>query len=252
FVIGLSLLIFATPVFAGDKVYKIQCDNTAPYIFWTDESKTKVTGLWAETVRAVMTSMGETHEEFKIYPWSRLLDMGLKGEVDGVFGAAINEERLHYMWFPKEPLLADPWVFWIRKSDIGKLKFTAYADLKNHRIGLVRGYNYTKELWDFVKKEQNYEEVVHDSMNFRKLIKGRVDYIASALHFGAHVAIEEGILEQVQPLTEKPIVNSVFYVMFNKKNVSPEWVNKFSEHLAAFKKTAEYRALMNKFGVMAD
>jgi polar amino acid transport system substrate-binding protein len=247
--IALMLVTVSSLSLAGERVFKIHCDNTPPFVFWTDKSETDVTGLWAETVRAVMKNMGEKHEPFRIYPWGRLLDMGLKGEIDGVFSASMNEERLKLMWFPQEPLMEDPWLFWIRKSDSGKLKFSSYEDLKGYRIGLVKDYNYTPELWDFVKKEQNYEEVVHDPLNFRKLMLGRVDYIVSTLNFGTYIAREEGILDQVLPLTEKPIVKSKFYIMFNKNNVSQDWVSQFSDHLAEFKQTQAYANLLKKFGV---
>ncbi|MGE0087710.1 MAG: substrate-binding periplasmic protein [Desulfococcaceae bacterium] len=244
-----SAFIFISSAVAGDKVFKIHCDSTPPFIYWTDDNHTAVTGLWAETVSSVMRIMGEKHEPFQIFPWGRLLEMGLKGEFDGIFSATMNEERKKVMWYPKEPLMVEPWIFWIRKSDADKLKFTSYEDLKGHRIGLVKDYTYTPELWEFVKKENNYEEVVHDPLNFRKLVKGRLDYVVSSVNFGAYIAKEEGITDLVHPLTEKPVVDSRFYIIFSKQKVSEEWVNRFSGHLAAFKQTQEYRNLLKKFGV---
>jgi len=239
---------FASTSFAAERVYSLQCDSTPPFNYF-DKKENRVTGFWVEMVDAVMHRMGEKHEEFGIFPWARLLDMGLKGELDGVFGASKNEDREKLMWFPDEPLMDDPWLFWINKSNQGKLKFTSLEDLKGHSVGLVRGYSYTPELWDFVKKEKNYEEVAHDALNFRKLALGRIDYIASTLRFGGYTAREEGVAEQVVPLTEKPIVNSVFYIMFNKQRVSKEWVDRFSAQLKAFKTTDEYAALKTKYGM---
>jgi len=245
--LSLFLTALASAAFAGERIYNLQCDSTPPWIYF-DKTENRVVGLWAAMVRGAMKSMGEKHEEFTIFPWARLLEMGLKGELDGVFGATINEERMKVMWFPEEPLMEDPWVLWIRKADVGKLKFTSFEDLKGHTVGLVRGYNYTKEFWDFVKAEKNYEEVTHDAMNLRKLVEGRVDYAVAALRFGGYTAREEGFLEQVVPLTEKTIVNSVFYIMFNKGKVSQEWVQKFSEHLKKFKGTDEYAKLLVQYG----
>lgn len=248
FAVVLVFLLLGLPARAGERVFNIQCDSTPPYIYW-DESENRVTGLWAETVRAVMARLGERQEELRILPWARLLDMGLKGAVDGVFGAVRNPEREQRMWFPAEPLLEDPWVFWIRKEDAGRLAFASLEDLKGRRVGLVKDYAYTPELWAFVEQEQNHEVVVHDSLNLRKLAGGRLDYAAATLGFGTRLAREEGLDGRIMPLTGHPIVSSVFYVMFNKDRVSREWVDRFSEELAAFKATDEYRELLKKFGI---
>ncbi len=232
----------------GKHIYKISCDHLPAYCFYENEDENEVTGLWIEMVRATMDRMGEKYEKIKLYPWARLFKMGLSGEVDGMLGAK-TPEREKLLWFTDEPLIRDPWVFFIRKSDIGTLKFNNYNDLKGHQIGLMADFAYTDELWTFVKQEKNYEEVPKFKQNIQKLLAGHVDYIANTLNIGIYKAKQMGITEQITPLTEHFIKDAHFYVMFNKQNVSEEFVDRFSENLAAFKKTSEHRALLTKYGL---
>lgn len=249
-IIFLSFTLVSTAA-AQERIYRIHCDQTPPFIYW-DENAKKVTGLWAEVFRATMRRMGTAYEELRIYTWPRLLDMGLRGDLDGIFSAVKTEERMKYMWYPDEPLLVEPWILWIRKADKETLRFESYEDLEGHRIGVMRDYHYSTEFWNFIKKEQNFEEVSREILNFRKLIEGRVDFIASSLHVGIFIAREEGLLNRIHPLADKPISNSEFYAIFNKKQVSPDWVDRFSENLAAFKKTDDYQNLLSRFGLSLE
>ena len=231
-----------------ERVYSIHCDLLPCYCFYGDEDETEVTGLWVEMVRAVMDRMGEKYEKFKLYPWARLFRMGLSGKVDGMLGAK-TPEREKYLWYPEEPLIRDPWVFFVRKSDVGSLKFDNYDDLKGHPIGLMRDFAYSDELWEFVRREKNYEEVPTFKQNLIKLLAGRVDYTANTLNIGICKAKEMGILGKISPLKDRYIKNAEFYVMFNKQNVSKEFVDRFSKNLRAFKKTPDYKTLLIKYGL---
>ncbi len=236
---------------AGKRIYKIHCDQLPAYCFYGNEDKSEVTGLWIDMVRSTMDRMGEKYEKMELYPWARLFRMGLRGEVDGMLGAK-TPEREKYLWFTDEPLIRDPWVFFIRKSDVGTLKFDSYNDLKGHQVGLMTDFAYTDELWKFVKREKNYEEVPVFEQNLHKLLSGRVDYIVNTLNIGICNARQMGILDQISPLTERVINDALFYVMFNKKNVSKAFVDRFSENLAAFKKTPEYKTLLTRYGIGDD
>ncbi len=243
--------ITTIPTTKPERIYKIHCDLLPAYCFYADEEETEVTGLWVEMVRATMERMGEKHEKIQLYPWARLFRMGLTGEVDGMLGAKTPEREL-YLWFTEEPLIRDPWVFFIRKRDVGILKFHSYNDLKEHSIGLMRDFAYSDELWKFVKQEKNYEEVATFKQNLQKLLAGRVDYIANTLNIGIYKAKEMDIFDQISPLSERFIKDASFYVMFNKQNVSKVFVDRFSENLAAFKKMPEYKALLSKYGLDVD
>lgn len=236
---------------AGEKIYKIHCDSTPPYTF-KDESSGIVTGLWVETVRSVMKRLGESHEKIEIFKWARVKQEGFDGKIDGVFGSQINDERLQYMRFPKETISTETWVFWIRKTDGDKLKYASFEDLKGKLIGLVTGYNYPKEFVDFVEQEAFVERVSTETQNFKKLAEGRIDYTVSLLHIGSWIAAKEGLSEMVTPLVNKSLFTSDFYIMFNKKNVSREWVDRFSDELAEYKKSEEYRKLPERFGLIVQ
>ena len=72
--------------------------------------------------------------------------------------------------YSREPVLYSRWVFFIRRADAGRLKFDSFDDLKGKRIGLVRDVKYTEALWNFVKKEKNYDLVSVNNLNLKKLV----------------------------------------------------------------------------------
>jgi len=242
------LLMLINVSIAGDKVYEIQCDNTPPYTL-IDKHTGFVTGIWTETLRSVMKRLKEPHD-IQMFSWARVQENGFLGVIDGVFGAQINEERQKYMRFPKETLSTEVWLFWIRKNSLGQLRYTSFADLKGKSIGLVRGYNYPKEFMDFVRRNAEVQEVATETQNFKKLALGRIDYTVSLLHIGSWISGKEGLSDKLIPLVNKPLFKSKFYVMFNKEKVSQDWVNQFSDELAKYKKTPEFRDLPKRFGLV--
>jgi len=46
---------------------------------------------------------------------------------------------------------------------------------------------------------------------------------------------------------DKPLFVSKFYLMFSKKTVSKEFVDRFSDRLEEFKKTQQYQDILSKY-----
>lgn len=103
----------------------------------------------------------------------------------------------------------------------------------------MRGYSYTPDLWDFVKRHNIYEEVTNDELNFKKLNAGRVDFISAELGVGLYIVNSSGI-NKIIPLKNNPIKSDGLYIIFNKKNVSKSFVDKFSVELKKLKQESLY------------
>lgn len=120
------------------------------------------------------------------------------------WGLKKSAERLDEMYFTEEPLSNEKWVLWIRKSDINRLRYTSFEDLRSNSIGVVKGYNYPE------------------------------DFTVSLLGIGHEIIKNQRFETEIIPITTNPLFSSSFYVVFNKNNISKEWVDKFSDELVSF------------------
>lgn len=179
-----------------------------------------------------------------VYPWKRAITMIKKGNADALFSANLTKERTVFAFYPDEPIVKSPWVMWARDGE--DLKFSSFNDLLGKKIGVVRGYSYTPEFWQFVKEHCTYDEVTTDKMNFMKLNARRVDLIPAELGNGLHI-VKTLKLDKIIPLTNNPVKTDGLYIIFNKKNVSRAYVNQFSNELKKFKNTPLYQYLYREY-----
>jgi polar amino acid transport system substrate-binding protein len=125
-------------------------------------------GFSTEVIRAVLESMKMDYT-FSSYPWARSLQMVYSGDVDALYSAFWSAERAQKCLFPREPLIHGEWVFFIRKADVGLLKFNSYDDLIGKRIGALNGAAISPEFWAFAKTHHTVELGTFDEQNFKKL-----------------------------------------------------------------------------------
>ncbi len=241
--LALCLIVFSNQSYANDSL-KIGSDEWAPF-HGAGTSDKDVQGFTADLVRAVLRSMNVDITDHKIYPWKRAVNMVFLGQLDAVFTATKTEERMKYCYFPEEPLTDFSYVFFIRKEDDGTLTYDTFDDLKDQRIGIVRGFSYTDEFMGFIQQEKNYEEVAVGALNFKKLLKKRIDYVATPKRVGYVHIRELGISDRCVAL-KKPFLQNHLYIMFSKKTVGKEFTDTFSTALKAFKTTREYQEIVDK------
>lgn len=237
----LLVLLAASGATAGaEKLYLI-CDEWPPYQIAESH---RIRGFSTEIVEIVFERLNTSIRQLDVFPWKRAITMLEKGKADALFSANYTEARALFAHYPAEPLINTPWVMWVREED--ELEFNSLADLAGKRIGMVRGYSYTKELWDHVEKLGNYEVVHSDELNFQKLNTGRVNFIPAELGNGLST-IKKLHLKNIIPLTDNPIKTDGLYIIFNKNNVSKAFVDKFSEELRKLKQEPIYDQLHEKY-----
>ncbi|MGL1930585.1 MAG: transporter substrate-binding domain-containing protein [Desulfotalea sp.] len=223
------------------KKINIICDEWAPYQIVENGN---VSGFSTKIVEIVLKRMNVDVVNIEAYPWKRAISMLEKGGADALFSANYTKKRSNFAYYPEETIVNSPWVMWVREED--DLKFESFDDLLGKRIGLVRGYSYTTDLWDFVKKHNIYEEVVNDEQNFRKLNAGRIDYITAELGNGLYIVKTLGI-DKIIPLKDNPIKSVGLYIIFSQKNVPKSFVDKFSDELKKLKQESLYKFLYDEY-----
>lgn len=233
--------IWSVDLNAETKAINVICDEWAPYQI---VEKNRVSGFSTRIVQAVFSKMEIDIREIKAYPWKRAITMIKNGSADALFSTNYTEARTEFAYYPEEMIVQSPWVMWAREGS--GLKYDSLDDLKGKSVGLVRGYSYTPEFWDFVKKHAVYEEVSNDALNFRKLNAERVDYVIAEMGNGLYLIGNLG-LDRIKPFKNTPVKTDGLYIIFNKKNVPRSLVDKFSNELKKLKQESLYANLLDQY-----
>lgn len=236
---------------AEERSLKLATEDWPPFSYY-DQEKGEVGGLSTEIVNAVLSRMKVTVEGNKVYPWIRTQSLAYDGGVDAVYTASINEERKKHCYFPSEPLVTSQWVLFIKKSNKERLSFNSFEDLKDKRVGLIKGYNYPADFAKYVEKHCLRDEVLLEVTNIKKLMGERFEYMPAVLETTLHFAKNSPDLKALKTYENlyyfpKPLATTHFYLMFSKKTVPKEFVEEFSKALVEFKKTKEYQQILTKY-----
>ncbi len=145
-------------------------------------------------------------------PWARALKEAESGKFDAIYPAYFSEERSK-AYNTSKSFCAGPLVFFQR--DGLDLTYESFEDLKQYKIGVVRGYINTRvfdEATYLNKKVSN-----SDLQNMLKLAKGRVDLVVIDQFLGLHL-INESDDPAMKQLTfiKKPLENKTLHLLVSK------------------------------------
>ncbi|MFH2100160.1 MAG: transporter substrate-binding domain-containing protein, partial [Pseudomonadota bacterium] len=207
-----------------------------------------VNGIGTEVIRRVLDNLGMEHR-FSLFPWKRCVMMYERGEVDAVYLISRTQDREAFLHFPKTPICTSTYVFFIRRQDLGRLKFGSYEDLVGQSVGVTSGYAYSESFWDGVKNRAQVQEASTDEQNFLKLANGRFGYFPCDLYVGAELLKTLGLKGRITFLP-KPVVHKDYFLAFSKKSAYkdlPVLMEAFDEALHGFIQSEAYMDLMNRY-----
>jgi polar amino acid transport system substrate-binding protein len=211
----------------------------------------KAPGLGVEVLRQVFAGLGQD-VSFEFFPAKRAWMMVIRGERDGMLATLRTSEGERFCSFPDEPLVRDKWVLFVRKADIGKLKFSSLDDLIGHDVA-VRGSGVSEqptvspELWNFLREHNNMVATNGTAVSLRMLAASRVDYAVTSLAYGMSEITKLGLSGKIEPLLSRSVAEENVYVCFTKSRVSPALVDAFSIALKQFKQTEAFQAIYRKY-----
>ncbi len=224
---------------AAQQPTKLVCDIWPPY---QTQTATDISGLSVEIVQAVYKRMGIPANSIQAFPWRRAIEMLRHGDADALFSANYTQERQIFAYYPSEELFQSPWVIWTRRGD----EIFSLDDLKGKTIGVVSGYSYTPEFWDFINANCIVESVNADMANFKKLNVGRVDATVAEYGNGLYLATNLRY-NNIVPNQAVTIKRDGLYIIFSRKKVAEDFVKDFSSALIEFKKTNAHTKLWGKY-----
>jgi len=164
--------------------------------------------------------------EIHYMPWARVLNEVEKGTYSAMFPAyESNERREKYLF--SEAFAHSPLVFFQREGL--NAQYSKLEDLKEHKIGIVRGYVNTQTF-----DEANFlnKKIANsDEQNIQKLLKKRIDLAVVDKYFAYHL-IQEKQLDEKKRLTSvvPPLENKPLFLCVSKN------IDNSNEILDAFQK----------------
>lgn len=234
-----SVLLFSWGAFAGEQLRFTTCE-WEPYY----GSKLLDKGYVSEITREAFKAAGYEIDIWFV-PWNRALHDAKTGHYDALMGLYHSEDRAKWITF-SEPIGAVQNVFFSLKGK--NIRYETLEDLKPYRIGIERGYTYSKEFDEagFLKKEPARKIEI----NFNKLLKGRVDLVAASKTVFLH-NMKKKFPDQIAMLEvlPKPLtVNKIFNGFVKTKPDHKKWVGDFNRGLKIIRENGTYEQILAKHG----
>ena len=245
---GIRVLLIAVLFFAAvplaegtaDKTIQLATVQWEPY--YGPELKNK--GYISEITRTVFERAGYD-VEIRFMPWKRAIHDTKNGYYDGLMGLYHTKERADWLAY-SESIAAIRIVFFAEKGR--DISYSSLTDLKPYKIGIEREFAYTKafDSADFLKKEPVREGI----LNYRKLVKGRIDLVAASEKVFLHMvnSQEENAAENLQVI-EPPLTTSRIYNGITRKKEGHEKiVADFNRALREIKQDGTFAGILKKHG----
>ncbi|MCP3922325.1 MAG: amino acid ABC transporter substrate-binding protein [Desulfobacterales bacterium] len=212
-IIVLSLVLFYSGL-AGAETIKLTNGEWTPYL----SKKMKHFGFASHVVEKSFAKEG-IKVKWGFYPWNRSLVLAKQGKWDGSVVWSKNKERQKDFYYSNAQVLHLKDVFFHRKDF--PFKWNKIKDLKGLKVGATLGYTYGAELKKAEKSGLiKVQRVKDEVLNFRKLIKGRINIYGVSKNVGYSTLKKNFKSSEVSLITNhpKPYKSSIYHLILNKKS----------------------------------
>ncbi|MET0323435.1 MAG: transporter substrate-binding domain-containing protein [Duganella sp.] len=203
-------------------------------------------GMVVELVNTIFARMGQP-VEMQFYPLARSITLIDTPLADGFFTIKKTAARELKYLFPKEPLLNQDFVVFVRAGSPLAFKGDV-AELANVRLGIVNTVSYgvvfdaaaARGVFRKLEVAQTYEA------NFRKLLAGRMDALVSSRIMGAATLRRLHAQDKVK-VVGPPIETTQSYLVFNRQTVAPDVAAAFDQTVSAMRRDGTLRKIRDKY-----
>lgn len=202
---------------------------------------TNKSGVLKEIVEEAFKIKGYSLK-IEVTSWPRAYELSIKGVYDGLIGIHYSIEREKNFIF-SQPVIYNELSFFSLKSNNININ-----ELEAYKIGVVKGYNYSKEFNENLNIRKLEALNVND--NVRALINSRVNLIIESTYVLKYLLNNDfksykDKIVSIKSFSEKPL-----YIALTKKNMSSEIIIKdFNEGLEEIKKNGTYKRLLKKYNL---
>ncbi|QSI78513.1 substrate-binding periplasmic protein [Niveibacterium microcysteis] len=237
------LLWMAPPVLAQGRPTRLVTFDYPP--FMVADSAGQLSGLMIDVVTEAFKRMGKA-VRIELYPFSRCLAMVEAGDADAMFTIKRTPQREARYLFPKEPVLTQHYVFFVRSNSALEFKGTL-TDFANTTIGVVDNTSYGGTFDAAVKQGvfKKLDTAPNYESNFRKLLVGRVDAVIISQVVGQAIVKRLNAAEQVR-VSGPAVETAMSYMMFNKKT-QPALISEFDKAIASMREDGTLGRIQNAY-----
>lgn len=235
------LCLNSNTVTAENKTIIAAADPYPPFVNPEDSDG----GLALSIIKAAYKTQGYA-VEMKFVPWTRAKSMTISGEYDiipDIWDSVENQKTM----LLSESYAVNEIKFIVRVDD--PFEFTGLDSLKGKKVGIVKGYTYSKDLYDSTDFER--KEAPNQLINIQNLAIGRIHTTLDD-----PIVIKDLLSKKAPEILEKiRICNKVFSK--NELHISSglanprhkEFIDAFNKGLALIKASGEYEKIYQKYGV---
>lgn len=216
----LAFAVYSVTIYASELIQFVVDSENPPFMY---EKNGKAEGLYP---RLLSLLFKDTPYQIEItpMPWKRaihLLDKN-KAAIAGIYKNKQRFEKYDYT----EKIFVEKILIYVGKKS--QVKFNTLDDLRKLKIGVIRGWSYSAEFDDAVKKQVfAIEESTSDELNFKKLAADRIDAVVAVQESAQLVIQREKLVGKFREL-ENPLTVNPTHIAFNKsakKNELIEAIN---------------------------
>ncbi|MGI0115320.1 substrate-binding periplasmic protein [Zooshikella sp. RANM57] len=156
----------------------------------------RLQGYSWDVVRLSLHRQGYTIQ-LMVYPWSRVMSLVRRNEIDVIFPAAVTETRSQFLVFSKYPVNTVHYVIYTNKEN--QSSWQNLAEMTGLRVGAMRGWDYGS-YWNSHLEHIELREVNTVEQGFQMLDYRRVEGLAGYEEVFDHYLIETSIDKKFQKL----------------------------------------------------
>ncbi len=238
-IVILFIIVSSSNVFANE-IVTMAIGEWSPY---TSEKDLK--GKIAEVIVTEAFKLENINVIFKYYPWKRSYKNAEYGKVTGTFPWQKTKEREKEMIFTKNPIISIKTVFFHLKSL--DFKWNNYEDLKKYKVGATLGYADVELLQ---KNDITVDVVTKESLNFKKLLGGRIDIFPIDFVVGYNYIVKSFSPDKVLLFTNnpKPLYTKPMFMLISKKIPNGQKIaDTFDRCLKKLKDSGKYDKIIANF-----
>lgn len=251
-IVGCFLL--ASMAVADDCVKSFRWAEDPPYTYSSSDAPGGVTGISADSIRAVLGMMG-CEVVFVEMPWARALAELRVGRVDIVSGAFDTPERREFAHYAAQGSTS-PNVLFMRADDAVDTTINSFTALleSNLALGGQIGVNYGPE-YRRAQESGSFGDrltlVPDRTLLWQMLDRGRVDVVAASYLTGLMEITKEGFAGQIVN-TGIELSSAPAFIIFSKASVDEDFVARFDESYRSLVMSGEHQTIVNTHTIDAQ